>query len=214
MLRSPESSSTSEDMDAASEVVLNVVDLEYEDDEEDMSFDDEESSDDEQVVRRRYLRANGTGRRLPQLTETGYKCDTSCMHQYMKCRNRCKVVAKSGTTHCINGVVPVKCKKHCCQSTVREETSSQPGGDGAGGGIAYYNNGQFGTDPHIGGGVGGGLLPPWITTPQLPYCPNFTMHTTGMGPCMATQYPIPGVNACPSGTHGTYGPLGRPCVVW
>ena len=206
-------------MDAAADVLLNAGDFEYEDDEEDMSFDDEESSDDEQGVRQRYLR--GMGRRLPQLTETGYKCDTSCMHQYMKCRNRCKVVAKSGTTRCINGVVPGKCKKHCCKSTVREETPSQPGGDGAGAGTSYYFNGQLGTEPHIvggvgggSGGVGGGLLPPWITTPQLPYCPNFTMHTTGMGPCMATQYPIPGVNACPSGTHGTFGPLGRPCVVW
>jgi len=51
-----------------------------------------------------------------------------------------------------------------------------------------------------------------VPQPQLPYCPNFSMQSTGMGPCMATQTPIPGVNACPSGTVGQG--WNGPCVVW
>ena len=80
-------------------------------------------------------------------------------------------------------------------------------------------NGHLGTSPHwpIPGGIGvptpgpGGPFPP-VTTPQLPYCPNFSMQSTGMGPCMATQTLIAGVYACPSGTLGQG--WNGPCVVW
>jgi len=74
-------------------------------------------------------------------------------------------------------------------------------------------NGQLGTTPHrpdfsnTGGNTAG-----LFTAPQLPYCPNFSMHSTGMGPCMATQTQIPGINACPSGTLGQS--VNGPCVVW
>eukprot|EP00984_Skeletonema_dohrnii_P014883 scaffold6351_cov138-Skeletonema_dohrnii-CCMP3373.AAC.2 len=76
-------------------------------------------------------------------------------------------------------------------------------------------NGQLGTTPHWpdfsntgAGGNTGGLF----TAPQLPYCPNFSMHSTGMGPCMATQTQIPGINSCPSGTLGQS--FNGACVVW
>jgi hypothetical protein len=79
-------------------------------------------------------------------------------------------------------------------------------------------NGHLGTSPYWPvGGIGvptpgpGGPFPP-VTTPQLPYCPNFSMQSTGMGPCMATQTPIAGVYACPSGTLGQG--WNGPCVVW
>ena len=72
VLGSFESSSNSEDMDAAAELLLNVRDLAYEDDEDMMSPDDEEGI-------RRYLRSNGMSRRLPQklTNEIGYMCDPS-----------------------------------------------------------------------------------------------------------------------------------------
>ncbi len=82
--------------------------------------------------------------------------------------------------------------------------------------LGIRTNGQLGTSPHwpTGGveGIGGPQQGPAFTTPQLPYCPNFSMQSTGMGPCMATQTPIPGVNACPSGTVGQG--WNGPCVVW
>lgn len=172
VLFSSDSSATSEDMDAAADVLF-VGDFEYEDDEEDMSFDDEESSEDEEGSRRRYLRANakGMGRRL-----TRYKCKSSCM-------NKCRLGRSI-------------CKKRCCR----------PAGAQTSGGNKPTNriNGILGTSNHLPPSIVGGG--------PLPYCPNFTMHTTGMGPCMATQFPIPGVSACPSGTIGFSG--GAPCVVW
>ena len=193
VLFSSDSSSTSEDMHAAADVLLNAGDFEYEDDEEDMSFDDEESSDDEEGVRRRYLRANanGMGRRL-----TRYKCKSSCM-------NKCRLGRSM-------------CKKRCCRPAGAGQAS-------ASGGKKPRVNGMLGTNPHIGGWppvMPPPAIPNWppvippVTSPQLPYCPNGSMHTTGMGPCMATQTPIPGVNACPSGTVGTYGPWNTQCVVW
>jgi hypothetical protein len=59
--------------------------------------------------------------------------------------------------------------------------------------------------------TGGGEVP--FTTKQLPYCPNGSMHFTGMGPCMATQFARDGVNACPSGTLGEAIGIGQ-CIVW
>ena len=184
VLLSSDSSSDSEDMDAAAELLFNVEDFEYEDedDEEYVSFDDEESSDDEGGVRRRYLRANANGMGSRRLTR--YKCNSSCRK---KCRN--------------SNRNRNQCKKRCCRPTGAGQASASASGgnkpaDRANGILGTYNY----LPPSI---VGGG---------PLPYCPNFTMHTTGMGPCMATQFPIPGVSACPSGTIGFSG--GAPCVVW
>lgn len=78
-------------------------------------------------------------------------------------------------------------------------------------------NGEHGTSPYFPGQGGNGNVP-WynpfqpITSPQLPYCPNYSMQSTGMGSCMVLQTPIPGIDACPSGTLGWYS-KGQ-CVVW
>ena len=77
-------------------------------------------------------------------------------------------------------------------------------------------NGQLGTSNFFPGQGNNGniqiLPPPPFTSSQLPYCPNYSMQSTGMGPCMALQTPIPGIDACPSGTLGWYS--GGQCVVW
>ena len=107
-----------------------------------------------------------------------------------KCNSSCRRKCRNSNSNC---------KKRCCRPTGAGQAST-----GGGNKPADRTNGILGTSNY---------LPPSIVSGgPLPYCPNFTMHTTGMGPCMATQFPIPGVSACPSGTIGFSG--GAPCVVW
>lgn len=215
MLDISESSSNSEDMDAAAaEAMLDVGDLEYE--------DEDTSSDDEEGVRR-YLRANGMGRRLEH--PMNYKCSPRCMNKFKKCRVKCTVY-RNGDTRCLGGHLPGKCKNNCC----RLKSSNGGGGDVAGGGGRYLrasrtgigarrpnpyghhnsdgpprtkSNGQLGTSPYLPTAPGG----------PLPYCPNGSWHVSGMTACIASQVPMPpGFPVCPSGTVGFSG--GVQCVVW
>lgn len=161
--------------------MLDVGDLEYE--------DEDSSSDDEEGVRR-YLRANGMGRGLQQMTKvSGYTCKPSCMKKFSKCRTSCKV--GNGNTRCVGGHLPGKCKNNCCQ-----QTSSKPAGTSF--------NGIPGTSPFL----------PTVPGGPLPYCPNGSWHFTGMSACMASQVPMPpSIPVCPSGTIGFVSGVGL-CVVW
>jgi hypothetical protein len=206
---------------AAAEAMLDVGDLEYE------AEDEDTSSDDEEVVRR-YLRANnGMGRRLEH--PMNFKCMPSCMKKFKKCRVRCTVYPNlDRNTRCIGGHLPGKCKNNCCVK-IKGRRLYSPGGLQkkpltASNGIPGTSqqtkgNGVPGTSPHItqtfANGIPGtspliGTINPGVG--QLPYCPNGSWHVTGMGLCMATQFPIFGVDACPSGTVGYI--AGTPCVVW
>ncbi len=107
-----------------------------------------------------------------------------------KCKSSCMNKCRLGRS---------MCKKRCCRPKPTGAGQSSGGNK-----PANRINGILGTSNY--------MPPSLIGGGPLPYCPNFTMHTTGMGPCMVTQFPIPGVSACPSGTIGFSG--GAPCVVW
>ena len=57
------------------------------------------------------------------------------------------------------------------------------------------------------------MLPPVSSGGQLPYCPNGSLHFTGMGQCIASQTPLGCVPICPSGTIGWAAGTGQ-CIVW
>ena len=59
---------------------------------------------------------NTTGQ---QFLDTDYKCTGRCMSRLTRCRNKCKVNARTGMTRCINGRLPHRCKR-CCESIIIE----------------------------------------------------------------------------------------------
>ncbi len=175
-LGSAESSSNSEDMDAAAaETMLNVGDLEYE---------DEDSSSDEVGGVRRYLRANGMDRELQKMTKViGYKCKPSCMKKFSKCRTRCKVVGNGNSnTRCIGGHLPGKCKNNCCSGGGSSNGSSRI--NGIPGTSPYFPTAPLPYCPNGSWHVTGmsaciaSLVP---MPPGFPVCPSGTIGSNGAG---------------------------------